>query len=1640
MATSSKSSDTFPAFPKGTPSHSQFENWLFKVKSFMTAKKLLNYVEKPLRDMPQLQGVDFESDDDVDYIDPDANAVSMTKHIDNCAVAYNYIVQSLNDGQLDHVRTVHIGNAYMLMKRLKDAYGTQVSAATKSSILIQLQNIRRILSPLEAVPDCFARIDRLINDYNAQSPSHHLDPDLQKHYYVQAFSDDPKWQHLSITITQIDQKGEWTVEHLKNFLIDQENIMSLSRSSSSSSSHTNHSKRAPVGEVDVNVQVDTKALSSQTNRGFFRGRGRGFRRGRGGFRGRGNQNHHQHNNSDRHWQSHDVQQLSTTSHSNRGRGRGFRGRGSNNDRLYENRTCNYCNERGHTATHCPSNPHRDAQCHTCGNYGHISASCWKGKRSHDSGNHHQHHASSSIKTDPPHSKRSKQEHTVYVVITDQTHKAFTSYNTSSSDHIALILDSGATDHYVSDISKLTDVYRLKKPRTIVTANGQSMCTQAGSLTIEMNDHHIITLTNVLYVPDFHVNLISVYQIVSRGTQVVYDKEVAQVTRNGRVEWSFPRRDGIYVITPLVVPRTSSSSSSVSSASYAAYSSTHTSTSSSSSPSSESIPPLIYQPSVAVQHLAQQLQQLHLKHGHVNFQRIIKMKKKNSVNDGTNIRIQSENKVLKLLKQHPCRGCLQGKMKRKAMTGTIEHAVTGPMQKWSVDTMIFKVPTIGGHYNVTLYIDVHTNEYIVGFHTSKDLIPDHVIDTIKEWQTQLNLVLKELHSDNGTEFVNEKLNSFLRSQGTIHTTTTVNTPQHNAIVERGNQTIITMSSSVMHHAQAYIGLYGEAICCSAYIINRTINARNNDKTPIEMKTGKTPSTAHFHVWGCDVYYYIDKHKRDTKLAARSKAGIFVGYDRHNEAYFRVFDVDTESIIRTRDVVFHDNDFTEMKRLCINKQHSPYEDLTDVWDRRADDYLPDSVFDDEDTVVQYFNERSNIENAERNAQPSAERHAQQSVERNARVERNSIDIAERQHAQQASNNAVEDNADMPVETNVERNVPLFDRGDSTSNKQPSLYDEDTMKVDTTLTVNADTNGRRTVTTAEKRSSRARKPANPFAIDGISYSLLATLDTLTVEEDQYFAVTATLDEPATYKQAIESNDRDAWLHAINDELTSHQKNNTWTIVERNNDMNVIGSKWVFKIKRDVNGKPVRHKARLVAKGYNQQHGVDYDETFSPVIKAQTLRILIALSLHTDNIIEQLDVKTAFLNAYVNERIYVEPPDGMNINNKLYVLMLIRALYGIKQAPRQWHEEIDRFLKSIGYTACRKDTCLYFKLTSSGTMIIIGLFVDDIIVSCPRSDYNEWLNDKRELMRKYEMSDLGEIHHILGMKVQRTGDSIKITQDVYVDDKLKEYGFENTRAVSTPEEVQTNHPHKASTDDASNMLSAQDVHTYRSMVGSLMYASCSTRPDITHATNMVARGMSNPSYTDMIRARKVFKYLSSSRHYGLLYRPPHPYQGGVVVLHGYCDADYGGDLIDRKSTTGYCTYLNDNLITWASKKQQTVALSSCESEYMAITEVAKEIMWMRHLLHELDIQVETPTTIYVDNQSAIRISENDSAHSRTKHIDIKHHYINDLINQGEVKLEWISTDNQLADIFTKTLQPSTFISLRDRLIHSSRSHIDEL
>ena len=404
-------------------------------------------------------------------------------------------------------------------------------------------------------------------------------------------------------------------------------------------------------------------------------------------------------------------------------------------------------------------------------------------------------------------------------------------------------------------------------------------------------------------------------------------------------------------------------------------------------------------------------------------------------------------------------------------------------------------------------------------------------------------------------------------------------------------------------------------------------------------------------------------------------------------------------------------------------------------------------------------------------------------------------------------------------------------------------------------------------------------------------------------------TIDEPMSYKQAMECDEKFEWEGGINEELKSLEKNETWSVVKKNSvgDVNIIDSRWVLKKKRDVNGKVFKYKARLVAKGFKQQEGIDYNETFAPVLKYTSLKILLALSPNNNIKLKQLDVKTAFLNAKVSENIYMKVPEGLNVDGSKYVLKLNRALYGLKQAPREWNKEVSSFLVNVlHYKQCKKDTCLYVKKSKTYNILIVGLFVDDMITRLYDVDENEWNIDLTMLKSKYELSDLGDVKHILGMKIVKSNNKIVIDQSVYINDKLKLFGYENAKIMSTPAVIMKNEKYYDENDntennnnikfDDNNNMNDSSVNIYRAMCGSLLYACVSTRPDITYAVNMVSRYMSKPTNDSMNMMKRIFRYLCGTPDLGLIYESNNDSDmNDSVSVSGYCDADWGGDKNEK-------------------------------------------------------------------------------------------------------------------------------------------------
>jgi hypothetical protein len=425
-----------------------------------------------------------------------------------------------------------------------------------------------------------------------------------------------------------------------------------------------------------------------------------------------------------------------------------------------------------------------------------------------------------------------------------------------------------------------------------------------------------------------------------------------------------------------------------------------------------------------------------------------------------------------------------------------------------------------------------------------------------------------------------------------------------------------------------------------------------------------------------------------------------------------------------------------------------------------------------------------------------------------------------------------------------------------------------------------------------------------------------------------------------------------------------------------------------------------------------------------------LLALAVLFGLEVEQMDIKTAFLNADVDEEIYLEIPDGVNVSKKM-VLKLKKALYGIKQAPKAWNDNIDRFLRSLGFVPCVKDPCIYVKRSKTNRSMMLGLYVDDIMSLYASVDKNEWLQYKQQLMSKYQVSDLGRVNHILSMKVTMTDDKLYIDQQAYVNEKLNSFNMHECKSMNTPESGV-----KLVEAKDNERLSETETTLLRSIIGSLQYASISTRPDITHAVNTVSRFMQNGGRQHMVAAKRVLHYLQGTQHLGLVYKKDANLkidsegQKTVLTVTGYCDSDWGGDPLDRRSTSGYCVFVNGNLVSWKTKKQPTVAQSSTEAELMASVELMNDIQWVRMILGELGFEVRTPMTMYCDNQSAISISENDVKHDRTKHIDIKYYAVHEQIVNKNVQMQYIKTDDQLADIFTKGLGAIAFIRLRDQLM----------
>ena len=506
--------------------------------------------------------------------------------------------------------------------------------------------------------------------------------------------------------------------------------------------------------------------------------------------------------------------------------------------------------------------------------------------------------------------------------------------------------------------------------------------------------------------------------------------------------------------------------------------------------------------------------------------------------------------------------------------------------------------------------------------------------------------------------------------------------------------------------------------------------------------------------------------------------------------------------------------------------------------------------------------------------------------------------------------------------------------------------------------------------------------------------------VMEDDFF-------EPKTYLEAITCKQGHLWKEAMEEELQSLEKNQTWEEIDLPKGKTTVGSKWVYKTKDDNDD--IRMKARLVAQGFSQKYGVNYDEVFAPVAKTTTLRLLLSIAEKRKYRVRQYDVKTAFLNGKLEEEVYMRQPPGYGREKK--VLKLKKSIYGLKQAAKVWNETLNNVLIKNNFKRNEYDKCLY-TLERNNETIHVLVHVDDLLVT--GSNEADMIKTMKNVGKEFELKDLGNIKHYLGIDVdQDSKGNYSISQGRYIDKIMEAANLEDSKTSVYP------------MDTGYYKLEGELLDTnefFRNLIGMLLFLSTHSRPDVAACVGILSKKVLNPRDVDLMEAKRIIKYLKGSRNLKLKMSDPDALQ----ELHAYSDANWAEDRNDRKSNSGYFCSINGGAISWCSRKQETVATSSAESELMALTETCKEMKRLRNLTESLKENVPEKMLIFTDSQSCISMITNEKYSNKTKHIDTKYHYVRDLFTNKEINLQYVNTELNTADLMTKPLAGTKTSTLR--------------
>ncbi|KAF8064476.1 Retrovirus-related Pol polyprotein from transposon TNT 1-94 [Scenedesmus sp. PABB004] len=1129
-------------------------------------------------------------------------------------------------------------------------------------------------------------------------------------------------------------------------------------------------------------------------------------------------------------------------------------------------------------------------------------------------------------------------------------------------------DSGATQHMCCSREAF---FELRPSGGVVhTTSGETIEIKGiGNIFITIPNERVFALFNVLYVPELAANLLSLVMMKGAATLIYSDDDTLPVLRAQR------SANGVCSFTCDYVP------------------------------SLENLKSLCYEPvSLLTLHDTESECRLwRARYGHAGCDRIARIARDDLA---VNFPL-SASTVKDYGASHICPTCAMVKSSERPFKPTGPNNF-GPGELLHTDVGDTGVRSAGGsRYHVTLIDDATGFSFFVPL-ASKSYVTNFLKETIPLIMTATGNRVKVLRSDNGGEYNSTELHAYLATKGTSHQFTTPYSPASNGKAERLNRTLLESAVAMLKAAGLPKTVWAEAFHTANFLRN-VLPADGKSKTPWELFFGTKPDASRLRVFGCRAYVHTPAALR-TKLEPSAQPGVFLGYPSFGVSTTDGWRVrlDNGKFVTSRHVRFDESDLPGRARTTAG-----------ATDANLVSSPPSSplVIGSGVPLLPAGNTGAGGSLSPPSSSGAAAGDAGDAGDA-AGDPGDAGDTAGALCSSESGNLSSISSYSSASDTFVSVGDSFGDSGDSPGQAPSSSGHSPSSGGNAARLIPGQSQRqpvapaeRQPLVTAPRRSARiaARSavPVQPLAIPG---QLRA--DAFPVVEQPQSALLTTdtsgssIVEPTSYDEAINSPQVADWIAAMAEELASLHANRTWELQTKPPGVKAIPCKWVFTLKRDAAGNIERFKARLVIKGFHQRAGIDYNDVFSPVIKYQTFRALMAAAAAHDWEVRHLDIKTAFLNGHLEEEVWMQQPPGFGEHGSALACRLRRSLYGLKQAPRVWNQRLHAELVAMGFAQTAADPCVYY-LYKEGSFIILLVYVDDILVVTPRADLAAHFTAR--LLNAFEGRDLGPASCFLGMTIERNraARTMKLCNPRLIYGLLERFDMGDVKPRRLPMQAGL---HLSNT--SGEPLNTEEFH-YSALVGAAMYLATSLRPDIAHTASVLARFMAKPTTVHWQAAKGLLRYLAGTAELGI------NYSGGPAGLHlvGYTDADYAGCPDTRRSTSAFVFTMGGGAVSWCSQRQKTVSVSTAEAEYVAAAAAVKEALWLRNLLRELGSRNANTISIWADNQAAIKLLHNPISSARTKHIDVAYCFARERVVRGEVSFAYLPTADMVADVLTKGL-----------------------